>query len=130
MSYMAMDESRLYRVDDIFENLKIPFRYLRKLMTRLSKSDLLTSVQGMKGGYKIAKQLSEITIFDIVNAVGDDQIKNECFFGFDSCAIINKCAMHNKWESVRNGIDDILKSTTLAELKETGPHDFISKNSL
>ena len=130
MSFMAMDEKKLYRANDIFENLNIPFRYLRKLLTSLSKSGLLISIQGKKGGYKISRDLSKITISDIVHSTGDDQIKNECFFGFQNCAFVNKCIMHDKWEAIRNSINDVLNSTTLEELKETGPHNFISQNSL
>ena len=40
MSLMARDEARLYRTDDIYDKLKIPYRYLRKLMTGLAKSGL------------------------------------------------------------------------------------------
>ena len=40
--YMALDDNKLYSANDIYENLKIPFRYLRKLLTTLSKSDLIS----------------------------------------------------------------------------------------
>ena len=53
LSFMAEDESRIYSVDEIFKNLKIPYRYLRKLMTNLSKSELILSVQGKSGGFRI-----------------------------------------------------------------------------
>jgi len=130
MSYMAMDEEKLYSANDIYENLRIPFRYLRKQLTVLSKSELITSVQGKNGGYRISKNLSEISLLDITRATGSDQINNECFFGFQSCAFEKKCAMHEKWADVRKSINNVLISTTLEELKKTGTPDFISKNSL
>jgi len=123
-----MDEKKLYSAKDIYENLKIPFRYLRKLMTTLSKSGLLISVQGKSGGYRISKNLSKISLFDIVNATGDNPIHNECFFGFHDCAFVKKCAMHDKWAAVRENINQVLTTTTLAEVKENGPHSFISNN--
>ena len=90
MSFMAMDEKKLYSANDIYENLEIPFRYLRKLLTTLSKSGLLISVQGKSGGYRISKNLCEISLFDIVNAMGDNPINNEGFFGFHDCAFVKK----------------------------------------
>jgi len=128
MSFMAMDEKKLYSANYIYKNLKIPFRYLRKLMTTLSKSGLLISVQGKSGGYRISKDLSKISLFDIVNATGDNPINNECFFGFHDCAFVKKCAMHDKWAAVRENINQVLTTTTLAEVKKTGPHSFISNN--
>jgi len=126
LSFMAMDETRLYTANDIFENLQIPFRYLRKQLTLLTKNALLISVQGKDGGYKIARKLSEISLMDIVTATGDNINSNQCFFGFEDCTFDNNCAMHDKWANVRKNIKEVLISTTLSEVKATGPHSFIS----
>ena len=130
MNFMAMDEKKLYSAKDIYKNLRIPFRYLRKQLTVLSKSGLIISVQGKNGGYRISKNLSEISLLDITRVAGDDQINDECFFGFQNCVFEKKCAMHYKWAAVRESIYNVLISTTLEELKKTGTHNFISKNSL
>ncbi len=129
LSFMAMDENRLYRADDIFENLKIPFRYLRKQLTILSKRGLLVSVQGKRGGYKISKNLRNISLFDILQTSGDNLTSNECFFGFKNCTFEQKCAMHDKWNIIHNSLNQVLKSTSLAEITETGIHSFNTKNS-
>lgn len=130
MNFMAMDKKKLYSANDIYKNLRIPFRYLRKQLTVLSKSGLIISVQGKNGGYRISKNLSEISLLDIIRVTGDNKINNECFFGFKSCAFEKKCAMHEKWADMRKSINNVLTSTTLKELEKTGTHCFISKNSL
>jgi len=130
MNFMAMDKKKLYSANDIYKNLRIPFRYLRKQLTVLSKSGLIISVQGKNGGYRISKNLSEISLLDIIRVTGDNKINNECFFGFKSCAFEKKCTMHEKWADVRKSINNVLTSTTLEELEKTGTHCFISKNSL
>ena len=127
MSFLAIDEKRLISSKEISRSVNVPFRYLRKLLLVLTKSGLIDSVQGKNGGYKIAKILSDISILDIIHAVGVDQIKNECFFGFQNCAFINKCAIHDKWTAVQEHINNVLTTTSLAELKETGHHSLISK---
>lgn len=118
MSFMAMDEKKLYSANDIYDNLQIPFRYLRKLLTILSKSELINSVQGKNGGYRISKSLNKISLFDIIRATGDDLINNECFFGFENCALENKCAIHDKWTAGRENINHVLTTTTLDEIKQ------------
>lgn len=47
-------------------------------------------------------------------------MKNEnlCFFGFQECPTQNRCAMHDKWGEVRNKTLEILKTTTLLDLKQ------------
>lgn len=129
MSFMAGDEEKLYTTNELFKNLKIPFRYLRKLMISLSKSDLLISLQGKNGGYKIAKRPEDISLLDIIMTTGENPIGKTCFFGFEECAFVEKCAMHEKWAIVRENIEQALSKTTLAEIKETGSSNFIKNNS-
>ena len=129
MSFMAMDEQKLYTTNELFENLNIPFRYLRKLMINLSKSDILNSTQGKNGGYRIAKKPIDISLLDIIHANGEDPVGNICFFGFEKCAFVEKCVMHEKWAIVRENINHVLSETTLAEIKESGPQEFIKNNS-
>lgn len=128
LSYMSLDENRLYTANDLFEKLQIPFRYLRKQMNFLKKQGLLVSIQGKQGGYLIAKPLNEISLMDIVEAT--DELKNEnlCFFGFQECPLTNRCAMHEKWVEVRNKSLEILKTTSLLDLKQENKHLILSLN--
>lgn len=125
LSFMSNDETKLYTANEIFDELKIPFRYLRKQLTVLSKSGLMVSEQGIKGGYRLAKTPDQILLSEIVLATGEDVLENQCFFGFQNCALENKCAMHFKWISVNDKIAEVLNSTTLAELKGTKLPDII-----
>jgi Rrf2 family protein len=118
LSYMSLDENRLYTANDLFDKLQIPFRYLRKQLNFLLKQGLLVSTQGKQGGYQIAKPLNEISLMNIVEATDDLKNENLCFFGFQECPLTNHCTMHNKWGEVRDKTLDILKTTTLFYLKQ------------
>lgn len=117
LSYMSVNENDIYTVIDLFEKLQIPYRYLRKQMNLLSKKGLLRSIQGKQGGYQIARALNEITLMQIIEATDDLKAENMCFFGFHDCPLTNQCAMHEKWGEVRDKTFQILKSTTLYDLK-------------
>ena len=121
MSYMALDENKLYKADEIISDLKIPQRYLRKLLTKLTKSGLIQSIQGKYGGYKIAKKLEDISLLDIVEASGEQIIKSECFFGLHKCVFHNRCHLHEKWIDIRNQIYEILATTKLSDIKRSKP---------
>lgn len=118
LSYMATEESRLYRVDEIFDKLHIPYRYLRKLMTNLTKSEFIVSIQGKNGGYKISKKLEDIRLLDIIDVVDPDYLTGKCFFGFDNCALQSTCSMHDQWSDVRTDIRNILSGTSLSDIKQ------------
>ena len=133
MSYMSLDEKKLYKATDIIEELAIPQRYLRKLMTRLSKSDIIKSIQGKYGGYMIARDLSDISLLDIVTAAGEKINQSECFFGLKNCTFSIKCQMHHKWADINKQIYEVLSNTTLLDIKKSNPRflikDFNSNNS-
>ena len=122
MSYMAQDVNKLYKAGDIIEDLKIPERYLRKLLTRLTKSGIIISVQGKYGGYKIGKKTKDISLMDVVVAAGEKMEKKECFFGLGLCVFHEKCAMHDKWNKIQDDINEMLSTTKLEDLVKSKPH--------
>jgi Rrf2 family protein len=127
-AYMAKDDKRLYRAVEIYQELHIPYRYLRKLLTSLTKSELLNSIQGMAGGYMLSRELNQITLWDIYMATTVKEDHRDCFFGFRECALDNVCSMHDKWFDIQGNIKSVLQSTDLQELKRKG--NFISTDSL
>lgn len=125
-----MDEQKIYTTNDLFENLHIPFRYLRKLMINLSKSDIIDSIRGKNGGYKIAKSPKEISLLQVIESTGEEPLSNSCFFSHKECNIEEKCMMHDKWTVVRQDIAQILSTTTLQEIKESGNQNYITNMGL
>lgn len=130
LSFMAEDESRIYSVDEVFNKLQIPYRYLRKLMTNLTKSEFIDSIQGKNGGYKISKKLKNIKLLDILNAVDPDYLLAKCFFGFDNCALQPTCTMHDQWTEVRTNIINILENTSLTDIKQGNNQNQILTNTI
>jgi Rrf2 family protein len=125
MSFMVMEEQgKVITTKELFENLHIPFRYLRKMMINLSKSEFIDSIQGKKGGYRLAKEPKNITLLEIIQTAGEDPLGVMCFFGLEKCELVEKCIMHKKWASVRENIFQVLSNTTLADIKESEHQNF------
>ena len=117
LSYMAKGEKGLFTAKDLHEKLDIPQQYLRRMLTDLSKSGLLKSVQGKKGGFMFARSIETIYLSDILAVTEKKEILNSCIFGFENCIRENKCAMHDKWEKSKNNIKNKLQTTSLANMK-------------
>ncbi len=130
LSYMATDESRLYSVDEIFKKQQIPYRYLRKLMTNLTKSELIISIQGKNGGYKISRKPEDISLLDIITIVDPSYLSGTCFFGFENCALQTACTMHDQWSDVRTNIRTILSGTSIAKIKQVKNQNQILTNTI
>ena len=114
---MSLNENTLYSALDLSEKLGIPYSYLRKQLNLLSKQGLLISIQGKQGGFKIAKDLKKISLLDVVNATEDFSKEYIGCFGFRECPLQTRCSMHDKWGEVRDKTFEILRTTTLLDLK-------------
>lgn len=68
--YMVnIDEGKSVGIKDLAKFQGISETYLSKVYTKLTKSGIVKSVPGVKGGYALAKNSEEITFWDVVEAV-------------------------------------------------------------
>jgi Rrf2 family protein len=118
LAFMAVDEKEQYSSDFIHKKLKIPKKYLQRLLTLLSRNGLIKSTRGKYGGYTFAKKAKNIFLSDIIKAVEEFPNTPRCFFGFDECILDNPCAMHDIWADSQMNLINILSSTRLTDLKK------------
>jgi len=61
----------LVSLGDISERQSISLPYLEQLFVKLRRADLVASVRGPGGGYRLARMPSEIRVVDILSAVDE-----------------------------------------------------------
>lgn len=116
LSYMAKNKEEICSANYLHKKLHIPHQYLRQLLTKLSKSGFIHSTRGRNGGFVFSKEISEIYVADIIEAVEGLESFNKCILGFTDCPLNEQCSMHEFWESTRDVIIKELKTTSLADL--------------
>lgn len=94
----------------------IPDSFLGKILQNLAKSEILTSERGKKGGFKIAKDYSQITVYDIITAIEGELSLNKCIFDEDFCNLVHSCTAHVMWADIQEKLVQMLKSYSLANL--------------
>lgn len=52
----------------------LPIPYLEKLLIELRRAGLVKSIRGVHGGYKLAKKPTQISLSDILIAVGESMV--------------------------------------------------------
>ena len=115
LCFMTKDENRLYSAKYLIDELKISDKYLRRLMTDLTKAGFITSIQGRDGGYKFLKSSGEIYLADVINAVEGMDKYTGCALGFCECSDTNPCVMHSTWVPVR---EEFLKAFTTKTIRD------------
>lgn len=104
----------------------LPLSYLEHLVAKLRQAELVSSVRGAHGGYRLARPASEIGMLDVVQALEGPITPMECFQAESEGRVLcsheldgdQACATKLLWTRVQGGISKALTGTTLAELVE------------
>ena len=86
---------------------------------------LVKSIRGRKGGYLYAKDPSDISIKEIMNAVEEDMDATSCN-GSSTCHHGKKCNTHNLWHELNQVVDNYLSKITINKLVESNNSPYIS----
>lgn len=106
-------------VRTIAEEQGIPEYYLEQLIGALRRAGLVDSVRGAQGGYTLARPPEEITVGDIIRVLEGPITPMECLDNVDSenkCGVFGPCAMRNMWQRLKDSMESVLDTTTLASL--------------
>jgi Rrf2 family iron-sulfur cluster assembly transcriptional regulator len=113
-------------VVDIAARQDISPSYLEQIFARLRSAGLLLSRRGPGGGYEIAHALSEISVSDIVVAVGDGVDATRCH-GAADCQDGAQCLTHDLWSDLSGEIDQYLRRVSLQSLVERRQVRFVAE---
>jgi len=68
----SIPEKEVLKIKEIAANASIPQNFLEQILLELKKQGLLTSIKGAHGGYKLARDLQDITLKDVVVILESD----------------------------------------------------------
>jgi Rrf2 family iron-sulfur cluster assembly transcriptional regulator len=99
----------------ISERQRISLSYLEQLFSRLRRQGLVSSVRGPGGGYKLARNYTDISVADIISAVDELIDATQCG-GHENCREEGRCMTHDLWATLNNRILDYLSGISLADM--------------
>ncbi|WP_033541697.1 RrF2 family transcriptional regulator [Planococcus sp. CAU13] len=86
---MRQPEGEPIGVQELAEMQKLSPTYLSKILTKLTKSGLIESTPGVKGGYKISRRQKEISFLDVIQSIEGNTNLFECSIHHEGCLIEN-----------------------------------------
>ncbi len=104
-------------LNDISGRQGISLSYLEQLFAKLRRNELVASVRGPGGGYRLSRDSGDINVADIVDAVNESIDATRCNRRGD-CQDGQECLTHHLWCDLSEQIHSFLRSITLASLIE------------
>jgi len=96
--------------------LSIPKEYLNKVMRLLVQMKYVKSLKGPQGGFRLARDPREITIYDVLQSIDGTDFFQMCLLRAGTCDERNPCALHHYWQKILGQIRAVLDRVTLDEL--------------
>ena len=120
IAYIAWNHGeRVVNTKEIAEAYSIPVELLAKILQRMVKGGLITSLSGPKGGYSLSTSPSDITVARIIEALeGNINILNCSEEESSRCYQFDRCSIRTPMQRLEHRIVDMLNKTTLEELIE------------
>ncbi len=119
--YMSKkNEKELTSARELSDKFDISLELMGKLLQVLAKQNFIASVQGVKGGYYLAKSISNVTMGAVITAV-DGPIKlANCMNSDDpeNCHRMKFCNIREQMKSIQHELTHYFDTITLKDFAE------------
>src|SRR5919198_6304532 len=115
-------EERLVSISEIARSEDLPLAYLEQLVGELRRSGLVEGTRGVRGGSRLARPPSGITVGEVYRVLEGAVAPVECTaedYLPGSCLREPVCLSRSIWDRVQHAILAVLDSTTLDDLLKT-----------
>ena len=109
-------DSPVVPISHLSKMLYITRPFTTKIVYQLKNKHILGTVQGKEGGVYLIRPAEEITIFEVLDAMGFNSRLNECLDEDYDCPVENRCRLHLFFEELEKQMMDRLKSKTLSNV--------------
>lgn len=110
--------SKAVSLKDIAERQEITVGYLEQIFSKLKKNNLVEGMKGPGGGYILTKNAKDISVLEVIDAVGESIKITRCDNKNKTCLIHSnqKCLTHSLWDGLGKKISGYLGSISLQDL--------------
>lgn len=118
----TVEGGRLSRVQEIATAYGVSELFLFKILQPLVEAGLMETVRGRKGGVRLAKPASDITLYEVVRVTEDNFAMAECFESDAAdCPLVDSCSLNAALYKALNAFFAVLQGYTIADLVHDRP---------
>jgi Rrf2 family protein len=119
---------------ELAEIERLPADYVEQILLRLRRAGLVESVRGARGGYFLARDPGDITVYDVMTASEHQTFELNCAthpVDAERCSPGSSCSIRPVWHALQRRIDELLSGITLADLlrEQPRPAELVSLGS-
>ncbi|HEY4612960.1 MAG TPA: Rrf2 family transcriptional regulator [Bacteroidota bacterium] len=119
LRHMAMKPvGQVFTAKELATEYGIPYDLLAKVLQKLARSGIVRSLQGVRGGYALAKKPNELTVSFVVRIIEEERpMVAECYTdGPDSCYLFDNCTIRRPLGKLQRNLNVLFDSMTVQEI--------------
>ena len=116
VTYLAKHKGETVSLADVAKRLALPYRFLGQLAGALKAGGLIDSREGKSGGYSLNAGWEKKSLYDLLEALGENKHMVKCLAGNVVCAREADCQLRGVWDKMEKSFTKELKEIKLAEL--------------
>jgi len=93
----------------------IPPKFLEQLLAAMRKAGLVSASRGARGGFTLARDPSEISVLEVVEALEGSLAPTSCDGG-QLCGRSGACAAASVWSRATEALRDVFTTTSVGDL--------------
>ncbi|RMG58807.1 MAG: Rrf2 family transcriptional regulator [Deltaproteobacteria bacterium] len=113
---LSEDRGKTLPVSALSEKMDLPRSFLAKILQKLSRAGIVESIRGASGGYRLKRNPSRISLYDLYKAVQGEFVVNECAVEGRVCSRKERCAVHPVWKKIEREAVREMKKHSIASL--------------
>ena len=123
------ERKQFVQVEEIAAALSVPRFFMGKILKKLAKENILSSVKGPSGGFTINTNTLDITLLHLVKLTDGSLSLDHCVMRLRECNSKRPCPLHEQMEGWRLSLKLMLSNTTIKHLLRTDVNQFVKSLS-
>jgi Rrf2 family protein len=121
VALMARDPEALVTAAAVADAYSVSEHHVAKVLQQLARAGIVQSARGPSGGYRLARNPRDLTLFDVVAAL-EGPVGTTCFAcnatdaDHADCAVYAECPLRRVMEEVAENVYYTLRSVSVASL--------------
>ncbi|MEJ2313499.1 MAG: Rrf2 family transcriptional regulator [Nitrospirota bacterium] len=116
--YLSGKPGGVTMIEEIAREMSIPQSFLAKILQKLAKAGIVKSQRGARGGFGLAREPRQISLYDVLVAVEGPIAVNVCAIDKKLCDVSSQCKIHPVWVGVRKEMEKTLKGENFEKLRK------------
>lgn len=119
LRHMAMRPAgQVFTAKELASEYNIPYELLAKVLQKLARANVISSLQGVHGGYSLRTRPNELTVSAVIQTIDEEKpMIAECYNdGPDSCSIYDNCSIRRPLGKVQRNINLVFDKMTIQEI--------------